>query len=264
MLSIDPSCAVNEDDGDFMICGFFPQDIPSTEKCVSYELIITRHMAEHIENPRTFVASLVDHLTIEGELWVEVPDRDAAISKGLWSNFYQLHCNYFSAESLDVILSLVSLKLAAGESVADFGGSILRRYSRGGFKLPWPTHRYPEITARVAAFRQGLARLARQAPAGTTGYGAAERTAATLDLAPELIDSIPCLYDGNRLLEGRFLAGTKHRVGSREEFILTQPPSVLLFALSTSKEILEDWKRSLPLSTMVSVVGLDDSFCAAW
>ena len=68
----------------------------------------------------------------------------------------------------------------------------------------------------------------------------------TLGAAPELEARLEALYDGNRLLHGRRLAGTALAIGTPDELAAARPPAVVLFAVSHAAEILADWRRRLP------------------
>jgi SAM-dependent methyltransferase len=255
VLGIDPSRAARGRAEDFLVSGYFPQDMPASHLNRKFDLVISRHVLEHIENPRPFVAALAAALTTNGQLWLEVPDLDSTLARGLWSNFYQLHCNYFSAVTLDQMAATAGLRCVAGTVVEVFGGSLLRKYVHGIAPALPPPPRLREVGGRVEKFRAQLAQLARQIPAGTAGYGAAERTAVTLGFAPELAAALSCLHDGNPLLTDRYLAGTRLPIYGKETLFQKPPPAVLIFAISNATEILNEWQSCLPGDLLVGLVG---------
>lgn len=269
-LGIDPGRAAAECGRADVICGFFPEDLPQAMRGKRFGLIVMRHVLEHIENPRSIVDYLAAHLLPGGELWIEVPDLDSAMDRGLWSNFYQLHCNYFSAQTLDRLAGASGLGCVGGTTVEVFGGSLLRRY-RGGADA---THTLPPPAAQAVsaagfeAFRARLRSLAGELPSGAAGYGAAERTAMALGIAPELAARLDAIYDGNALLGGRYLAGTELPIRAREDLFDARPPAVVLFAVSHREEILAGWRERLPGDTLVAIaagecpMGRLDSFPA--
>jgi hypothetical protein len=208
---------------------------------------------EHIEEPTTFIAALADQLAADGELWIEVPDLDATMASGRWSNFYQLHCNYFDAGTLDRLAAIAGLAFAGGTLVDVFGGSLLRRYRRGPADAPAAPSSTVGAAERFAAFQNRLAELATELPADSVGYGAAERTSLILGACPQLVDRLRAVHDGNPLLHGRYMAGTKLRVGPPAELYRTAPDAVVLFALSHMDEILAQWKGRLSPSTLVAI-----------
>ena len=257
VLGIDPSRAARAQAENFLVSGYFPADLPPAHRERKYDLIISRHVLEHIENPRPFVAALSAALTSNGQLWIEVPDLTSTLARGLWSNFYQLHCNYFSATTLDQMAATAGLRCLEGTVVEIFGGSLLRKYAPGVPQALPQSERLHDVGGRVAAFRAQLAQLARSIPAGTVGYGAAERTAVTLGFAPELARFLACLHDGNPLLTGRHLAGTPLQIRGKEALFQKPPPAVLIFAISNAAEILNEWHTRLPGTLLVGLVGGD-------
>lgn len=257
VLGIDPSRALREQADDFLVSGYFPHDLPPPYRERKFDLIISRHVLEHIETPRPFAAALATALSRGGQLWLEVPDLDSTIARKLWSNFYHLHCNYFSAVTLDQIMAEAGLRCASGTVVEVFGGSLLRKYVHGASPALPPPQRLTEISGQVQAFRASLTDLSRRIPAGTVGYGAAERTAVTLGFAPELAAVLSSLYDGNPLLGGRYLAGTHLTIRNKEALFRSPPPAILLFAISNAAEILTEWRSRLPAEIQVGLVGGD-------
>jgi SAM-dependent methyltransferase len=255
VLGIDPSRAARDQAEDFLVSGYFPDDLPASHKNRKFDLVFSRHVLEHIENPRPFVVALTDALAVGGQLWLEVPDLDATLARDLWSNFYQLHCNYFSAVTLDRMAATAGLRCVAGTVVEVFGGSLLRKYVHGEAPALAVPERLREVGGRVEKFQKQLTRLAREIPAGTVGYGAAERTAVTLGFAPELATALSGLHDGNPLLAERHLAGTRLQIFGKERLFQNPPPAVLIFAISNATEILNEWHTRLPGELLVGLVG---------
>lgn len=259
IAGIDPGRALHAsatEDAPRLISGFFPQDMPAACRCKKYDLIITRHVLEHIENPQSFVADMVAYLAPSGQLWIEVPDLRSTVEKQLWTNFYQLHCNYFSAKTLDRLLANNGLSCLDGCIVDIFGGSLLRKYTRsqGTENSSEPVEEQLDIRTRIKEFVRKLDQLALRIPAGTPGYGAAERTAATLGFSPRLTAALGALHDKNALLHNRYLAGTMLRILPPEHLYANPAPALLLFAISNTREILAEWKNHLPENTQVALI----------
>jgi SAM-dependent methyltransferase len=260
IFGIDPSQPARQNVSALPIAsGYFPADLPAHRRARKYDLIILRHVLEHLETPSEFVATLAGFLKPAGQLWVEVPDLESAVRRQTWGNFYQIHCNYFEAATLDAMLGSSSLVCHRGEVVEVFGGSLLRRYSFGPVVPPAPPTRWEGIAGKVGEYRRQLRELAERMPNGCAGYGAAERTAVSLGLCPALVPKLRCLSDGNPLLAGRFLGGTGLPIISKEKLVRNPPPAVLLFAISHAREIIAEFKARLPGNTLVGMVGAD--FC---
>ena len=258
-LGVDPGRAAGAAGRQDVVGGWFPDALDVAAPGRRHDVVIARHVLEHIETPVPFMAALAERLAPEGELWIEVPDLDSTLRRQLWSNLYQLHCTYFDAASLDALAATAGLVCTGGEIVDVFGGSLLRRYRHG---RPDPLPAAPArdgLSYSVSAFRSRLRRLAAALPPGTAGYGAAERTAMTLGAAPELAARLTALYDGNPLLHGRHLAGVALPIASPDALYAARPPAVVLFAISHRSEILSAWRDRMPGSTLVAVAGKDEA-----
>ena len=254
-FGIDPSRAAKDSTSQNVVHGFFPDDLPNQNQ--EFDLIICRHVLEHIEEPRAFLAAMRKHLSPQGQLLIEVPDLDSTVDGKLWSNFYQLHCNYFNSATLCRMVAEQGLMSVHREVVEIFGGSILHRFAIGHPNKSEQPISLDGIAAEVACYRDQLSDLASRIPTDSVGYGAAERTAAMLGFSPKLCESISGLYDGNPLLSDRYLGGTKLPIKHKETLFKNPPPAIVLFALSNTKEILEEWKTILPPSTLVAIPNKD-------
>jgi SAM-dependent methyltransferase len=275
---IDPGRPARQSSPALSICsGYFPGDLPARWQAEQLDLIIARHVIEHVETPRDFVAHFAGLLRAGGEVWLEAPDLDSTLGRRLWSNFYQLHCSYFTAGTLDALLGNAGYCCLGGELVEVFGGSLRRRYQRvepiaqsvsseeprginsalRRTRQPPPAPRVGSLAGQIAECRGKLSELVAQAPDPCAGYGAAERTAVTLGICPALADKLSGLYDGNPLLAGRYLAGTLLRIEPKQELFKHPPAAILLFAISHVKEILAEFRAGLPASTLVGICGHD-------
>ncbi len=260
VLGIDPGRAAAAQRSCNIVSGYFPDDLPPDAELQTYRRIIARHVLEHIEEPREFIAALASFLAEDGELWIEVPDLDATLATGRWSNFYQLHCNYFDADTLDRLADTAGLRCVRGDVVDVFGGSILRRYRHGSRRQS--SRRIKNVVDAASGFvefQNRLTRLASVLPPGSVGYGAAERTALTLGACPQLEDRLLALHDGNPLLHGRRLAGTSIEIRPPAVLYESGAAAVVLFAISHREEILGAWRRHLDPSTLVAIADGDCS-----
>jgi SAM-dependent methyltransferase len=253
VIGIDPGRAAAAQGSSNIVCGYFPDGLPIEARMRRHERIVARHVLEHIEEPRKFIADLGACLADDGELWIEVPDLDATLAIGRWSNFYQLHCNYFNADTLDRLAATAGLGCVGGKVVDVFGGSLLRRYRRGSNLASSGVKSVAGAAKGFASFQDSLRRLAAVLPPRSVGYGAAERTALTLGACPLLEDRICALHDGNALLHGRRLAGTALEIRPSAELYDTGAEAVVLFAVSHREEILGEWRRRLSPSTLIAV-----------
>ena len=86
------------------------------------DLVVCRHVLEHIPDPRTFVSTLRHAVTEEGVLYVEVPSAEYMLrNRSIWDVIYE-HCSYFTAPAL------ASLLRDCGFEVRDVGTSFGDQY----------------------------------------------------------------------------------------------------------------------------------------
>ncbi len=258
IFGIDPGQPARQKAGKLPIAsGYFPAGLPAERRAKKYDLIVTRHVLEHLETPEDFVASMAARLQRGGQLWIEVPDLASAVQRQIWSNFYQIHCNYFEAATLDALLAKFGLGCRGGEVVEIFGGSLVRRYEFGSVLAAPVATRWNSLAARIGEYERQLGALAERMPAGCVGYGAAERTAVTFGFCPALAAKLRCLYDGNPLLAGRFLGGTSLPIRLKSELFKNPPSAIVLFAISHAREILAEFKTILPGKVLIGLAGAD-------
>ncbi|RFC52946.1 MAG: 2-polyprenyl-3-methyl-5-hydroxy-6-metoxy-1,4-benzoquinol methylase [Verrucomicrobia bacterium] len=234
--------------------GYFPGDLPSHLASRRYDAILCRHVLEHIEEPDAFLSAVLPCLQENGEFWIEVPDLRSTVERRWWTNFYAIHCNYFEAPTLDALLARHGMRCVHGETVPIFGGSLLRRYIRGPASLE-PASSWDSIPDAVASWRAAMDAAVLTLPARTWGWGAAERTAAALAFSPVLESRLAGVVDGNRGLQGRWMAGTSLVVAAPESLAAQRPEAVVVFALSYAEPILEALRGMLPAGIPVLVPG---------
>jgi predicted TPR repeat methyltransferase len=258
LRGIDPSEPVYREQRHATIYqGFFPNDLPEKERRTKADLIILRHVLEHVEEPRTLLSAIAQQLADDGEVWIEVPDLTAAMTHGLWTNFYQLHCNYFEEATLVKMLANGGFTCVGTQRVDVFGGSLLSRFRRGVAVVQPPATPWTNVCSAVDDFRVRLNSTAARLPERTVGYGAAERTSAALGFSKLLEERLTGIFDANRLLKGRYVAGTRLRIEDKSDLYRDPPAAIVLFAVSHAKEIIHDFKRHLAPDILVAVVSGD-------
>ncbi len=95
----DKSYVPSESDSDFNI--EFINDYFSEEyKDIQADLLLCRHVLEHIERPETLIKSVSDAITENSTVFFEVPNALYTVKDlGIWDIIYE-HCSYFTPASL--------------------------------------------------------------------------------------------------------------------------------------------------------------------
>ncbi|EDP5630299.1 methyltransferase domain-containing protein, partial [Campylobacter jejuni] len=69
------------------------------------DFIIFRHLLEHIENPREFLINVVNMLSEQGKIYIEVPNAQEIFDNGRFYEFFHDHVCYFQPNTLINILN---------------------------------------------------------------------------------------------------------------------------------------------------------------
>jgi 2-polyprenyl-3-methyl-5-hydroxy-6-metoxy-1,4-benzoquinol methylase len=86
----------------------------------TYDLIILRHVLEHVHEPVRFMAELKEHLNPNGIIWIEVPNLNAGCAKifgKFYNNFYvPYHILHFTEKSLKALLKNAGFNCIMGKA----------------------------------------------------------------------------------------------------------------------------------------------------
>jgi SAM-dependent methyltransferase len=156
-----------------------------------FDLIIAEHFLEHSPDPVRVLRAMLENLSVNGEIWIEVPDirKSALIAGGRnLSIIYALHSSYFDCDSLAQTAQRSGADVIEIESIEHYGRSILARLRHGGTQttpdaigkssVAEMEHHLEWIGTTIQAVRSyfnDLQAFGRSIPAGTPCYGAAER-----------------------------------------------------------------------------------------
>lgn len=76
-----------------------------------YQVIIARHVLEHMSDPRAFLQQVVQRLSPNGYVYIEVPSLEATLDHYRLMDFFHDHIHYFSKLSLTLLAAQVGLRL---------------------------------------------------------------------------------------------------------------------------------------------------------
>lgn len=69
-----------------------------------FDLIIMRHIIEHIQYPGEMLDFLQESLEEKGKIYIEIPDLDYIVENNSFFDIIYEHCNYYNAESISNLL----------------------------------------------------------------------------------------------------------------------------------------------------------------
>lgn len=125
------------------------QDIERVQNHLSFDLVTTSHVLEHVINPVMYLQALKSRLSDKGLLFIEVPDASAC-SQRLQLHSTNLvhgqHIHYYTSESLENIAARAGLKKIAAKQFVT--GDIPRLQML--FEASDEIHQYPQKIKQTA------------------------------------------------------------------------------------------------------------------
>lgn len=202
------------------------------------DLIVCRHVLEHIEDPDAFIEQVRRAVgEQQSVVFFEVPNSLWTIRQGgIWDIIYE-HCSYFSPLSLSFLFRRHGFRVLAVNEV--FGGQFLTIEAApedGTADSPDVTAELAALTADAHAFAENYrvkreewrSRLGALAAAGKRGvvWGAGSKGVTFLN-AMDAGDEIVAVIDINPRKQGKYVAGTGQQIvppsllaGLRPDFVI--------------------------------------------
>jgi hypothetical protein len=84
---------------------YYSRDTVAQQSFEKADLIILRHVLEHISHPLPFLQSIAEANDYQGLLYIEVPDFRWIVEKNAFYDVFFEHCNYFTLPALTCLFS---------------------------------------------------------------------------------------------------------------------------------------------------------------
>ncbi|MDV0443119.1 class I SAM-dependent methyltransferase [Methanorbis rubei] len=84
---------------------YYSHDTVAQQPFDKADLIVLRHVLEHISHPLQFLQSIAEANDYQGLLYIEVPDFRWIVEKNAFYDVFFEHCNYFSLPALTGLFS---------------------------------------------------------------------------------------------------------------------------------------------------------------
>lgn len=228
------------------------------------DLIVCRHVLEHIPDPRAFLHGL--RRTLEGRddavLYFEVPNSYLILRElSIWDVVYE-HCGYFVPESLEAMFRACGFEVLAVRE--DYGGQFVGLEARPGDRVEGPgpacdlSRLEPAVHSFSARFREVAtgwrARLDALAQEGRSAavWGGGAKAVSFLHLLGQG-PAIEAVVDINPGKQGSFLAGTGLEIVAPERLAGLRPDLVIVMNPIYRQEIERDVARICPGAETVTV-----------
>lgn len=189
-------------------------------------ILITRHVIEHVPGPVQFLAGIRNAIQQDwrARLFVETPCVEWIFRNHAVQDFFYEHCNYWTAETLEMAARCAGFSVASMRHVFD-GQYLWMEAVPVGAGVPPPRKANQPALARtsapeylahekqtIGAWRACAMLAAGKGPVALWGAGAKGVTmAALIDPDCRLID---CLIDINAQKQNRYIPVTAHQVVS--------------------------------------------------
>ncbi len=201
---------------------------PHTYEDCRADFIISRHVLEHVPDPRAFLLEMRRALPDGGGFYFEVPNAMFQLQEfGIWDIIYE-HCSYYTAPSLARLLRSVGFEPTAVH--ASFGGQFL---CAEGHTAPIPTDAPAPESDDVVEIRDLATAFTREFERTILGWndalalrlangeriaiwGAGSKGVSFLNLIA-CGTQVAAVVDLNERKQNRHVAGTAQRITSPEE-----------------------------------------------
>lgn len=208
-----------------------------------FDLVVTRQVAEHLDDLPAFFAGLRTLCGPGGHLFIDVPDMEPALAAGDCSVLWEEHLTYFTQSTLEALLRREGFTpLAAGKY--DCAGGTLGIIARSGTALtpkPWPKAEVsPQALSyglRVLDYGKHLGRQlarARELGCDIVMYGTTRANMAVNGMG--LAQYLSYAIDDQPYRQGKFFPGSGLPIVGSESIAGSDMPLICLLAVSHQNE----------------------------
>lgn len=205
-------------------------------KSINADLIILRHVLEHIENPYEFLQHIQNATKQNTKILIEVPDFEWIVeNKAFWDIFYE-HCNYFESTFLSSFFENSATKKVFGSQY------LLMLANLDELSKPIVKHRYPEniFEESFKDIREFLLQHTTLAL-----WGASSKGVTLLNIFDKNKQLIEYCIDINPKKKDKFTATTGHKILS-PKILITKPENISMLVVNQNyyEEIVKEYSAN--------------------
>lgn len=208
-----------------------------------YDLIVVRHVLEHIHDFTSFFSAIDKCLAPEGTLIIEVPYLGDIVKQNQFYAFFFEHLSYFSVDTLYKLLNRYGFFISKVKFVYPEGGSVLIYATKRIAEYPHEHYYFDGITSiflfqnAYFSFRKKFYELIKKYGC-ISAYGAGQRGITLLNLMGVSKNQIIAIYDENPSYHGRITPVSSIPVYNPSMMSKdTAPKIVLILASSYDQQI---------------------------
>ena len=182
------------------------------------DVVVCRHVIEHVPDPAAMLRSVRATLSegSDARVFFETPALEWILENDVMWDFFYEHCSLFTADSLANAFCAAGFVVSGVERV--FNGQYLWLEARPGL-VNIVGQEDPSISERCVAFgaslRESIDRWRmrlQNAPRKPAVWGAGAKGGTFVNLVDPERTLIDCVVDVNPHKQGRYIAGTGHRI----------------------------------------------------
>ena len=246
VIGIEPGKGYSKEWGELgiqVVSDFFP----SNKIKGNFDGIVSYAVLEHVDNPALFLQARAAQLTVEGKIFLSVPDCTEEIRDGDASMFIHEHLSYFSVKSLMRLISMAGLEGKVEKSrfgrnlyatiVSPNGKSQRQATKSESWDVSNSARDFLDRTEKNTSSKKRL--ISQYLESGTLGIFAPVR--AIPFLTPAKLGYR--FFDDDPRIQDRYIVPFPSRVESRLE-LFAQPVDVLVIASRTFGKRIESELRA--------------------
>lgn len=190
---------------DYFSANTLPKTLPKVD------LIVLRHILEHVVEPRSIIRSMAEILTPGAKIYIEVPNVGNILQEKRTYDFFYEHVNYFSVEVLSSLLREEGFEISRVQEwvggqhfgiLATRSSTTTKRIPVGAEIKLTKTTLLNEFQEYVLKFQEQYQEFFKTHP-GTAIYGAGAHAITVINMLGLGPSHVPCLFDLNPHKNGR-------------------------------------------------------------
>ncbi|MDR1896782.1 MAG: methyltransferase domain-containing protein [Prevotellaceae bacterium] len=187
------------------------------------DVVICRHVIEHIHNPLEFLKEIRATMPEHALLFIETPDVNWILKNTAIFDFFYEHCSYWNEKSIEYVLRLSGFEII--ESKCEFGGQYMWIVSRAVSSAPMPAVHDNHLSYmknlcckfandRVCEINSVMHSLYLLKQKGTAVFvwGAGAKGTTFVNLFDEHKQFVSALIDISPAKQNKFVGKTSHKV----------------------------------------------------
>lgn len=238
-LGFEPGIDASKVESFEVIKDYFVPERDLKKYCPS--LLVCRHVLEHLENPRDFVAEIAYWSLMHNLRPIclfEVPKFDNALVTGRVTDFLYEHVSNFTDRSFRMMFdttSYYSIRITSHYNNEVLVGLVSPK-DRG----------LTEIKGYVGKFEESLSNQMIEADMDTLGgkrivfWGGTGKGAAFLNMYSLTCDKYPFVVDSDRNKIGRYVPGTGQEIRSTDDLSIINPEAIIITTFWRANDICKE------------------------